>query len=448
MFQLTALTLALTLAGCGGDGVDSIDPPPPLGEQPGGTGEDGTGIPVNDIEITSIILTDTNGKVTRAITSAGASAKVTVTDSKGVPVSHAIVSFEGEGVTFGTTNGAVLTNEKGGASISVKPTDSTDTSSYVLTATTMYNELTATTPGYNFSLQSIEVSLTEVKLSSDNLTSGGNTNITLRTKDTINNVFQNDITVNFDATCGTFDNSSVVSSNQGDVSATYTAIDGNGNLCADVQTITMSPANNPIAKQTVTVSIAGVEANSLVYTTTEEVKLGASDSGSSGSGQIEFTIYANGRPAANQQVEISKVYAPDDFSFVTLKNQTVKTVSSDGQGKVIVNLYPGALPGPVEIKATLVSDTSIFALSKDVSVATGRATQNGVSISIIKNVLANDVDGDISPINVNLNDKKKFDDDVSYKFFYTGCQKNDKIKITVRTPAPAATETTRIIFVQ
>jgi len=63
-------------------------------------------------------------------------------------------------------------------------------------------------------------------------------------------------------------------------------------------------------------------------------------------------------------------------------------------------------------------------------------------------VLANDVDGDISPINVNLNDKKKFDDDVSYKFFYTGCQKNDKIKITVRTPAPAATETTRIIFVQ
>ena len=408
LFQLTFLTCALALAGCGGgDGTDVIAPTPDLGpEKPGpdDSGEDGTGRPVSAINVTSVTLTDPNGNATRTITSAGASATVKVTDKSGNPVSNALVSFQADGVTFGTSNSKVLTNEKGEATISVKPSDSTNTGSYQLSATVEYNDLTKTTPGYYFSLQSIQVSLTEFALSSTNLDSGGNTNITLKTKDAINNVYQNDVTVNFTTSCGSFDSSSVVSSNQGDVTTTYKAIDDNGNLCAGTHTITATPANNTVNKQTKTVSIAGVEANSVVYTTTEKVQLGASNSGSSSSGQIEFTIYANGKPAANQQVKISEVDTPPDFSFVTLGNQAPKTVTSDSQGKVVVNLYPGALPGPVEIKAALVSNPSIFALSKDVSVATGRATQNGVNISLSKNVLSNK-DGDTATIKASLVDR-------------------------------------------
>ena len=104
-------------------------------------------------------------------------------------------------------------------------------------------------------------------------------------------------------------------------------------------------------------------------------------------------------------MDISKVFAPADFSFVSLNNKTATTVTSDVNGKVVVNLYPGALPGPVEIKATLKSDPTIFALSKDVSVATGRATQNGFSISLSKNVLANTIDGDVSTITARLVDR-------------------------------------------
>ena len=409
LFQLTALSISLTLAGCGGgDGTDTIAPAPDLGiEQPGtgSSGEDGTGIPVSGINVTPITLTDPNGNMTRTITSVGASATVIVTDGNKNPVSNALVSFQADGVTFGTSNSTVLTNEKGEATISVKPLDSADTGSYQLSATVNYNDLTKTTPSYYFSLQSIQVLLTEFALSSSNLDSGANTNITLRTKDAVNDVYQNDVTVNFTTSCGSFDSNSIISSNQGDVSTTYKAIDGNGNLCEGTQTITATPANNPANKQTKTVNIAGVEASSIFYTTTEKVQLGASDSGSSNSGQIEFTVYANGRPAANQQVEISKIQAPTDFSFVTLNNQTSRTITSDSQGKVVVNLYPGALPGPVEIKATLKSNTSIFASSKDVSVATGRATQTGVSISLSKNVLANSVDGDTATITARLVDR-------------------------------------------
>ena len=404
LFQFTALTLALTLAGCGGGGTDTIAPEPDTGVTQPGTGG-GTEEPVSEVNITPISLTDTNGNLTRIITSSGANVEVTVTDSLGKPISSALVSFTGEGVVFGTSNGSVLTNEKGEATISVKPINSTDTGSYQLTATTEFEGNTATTPSYNFSLQSLNVVLTDVEISSTSIESGKSANITLKTKDAINDVFQNDVTVNFDATCGSFDSDSLISNNQGDVTATYRAIDANGNLCEDEQTITITPSNSPANKQTITANIQGIQANSLVYTTQEKVQLGASNSGSSSSGQIEFTIFANGRPAANKRVLISKVFAPTDFSFVSLNNKQSREVVSDSQGKILVSLYPGALPGPVEIKASLVSDQNIFALSKDVSVATGRATQNGFSLSLSKNVLAVGTDGDIATISARLVDR-------------------------------------------
>ncbi|WP_198333905.1 Ig-like domain-containing protein [Psychrobacter namhaensis] len=404
LFQLTALTLSLALAGCGGGdgGTDILPPVPDVGVQ---SGTDGTGVAVGEVNISAITLTDTNGNMTNVVTSAGASAKVTVTDESSAPISNALVTFAGDGVIFGTSNATVLTNENGEASISISPIDSTTTGAYQMTATASYNNETATTAGYNFSLQPVNVLLTDLVLSSINLNSGASTNLTLKTKDATNNVNQNGITVDFDTTCGTFDSDSVVSSNQGDISVTYKSIDADGNLCEGNQTITATPANNTAAKQTVSVTIASIEANSIVYTTDNSVELGASNSGSSSSGQIVFTVFANGIPAANQQVTINKVFAPADLSFVTLGNRSSKTVTSDSDGNVTVNLYPGALPGPVEIKASLVLDPTIFALSKDVSVATGRATQSGVSISLSKNVLANSVDGDTATVTARLVDR-------------------------------------------
>ena len=52
------------------------------------------------------------------------------------------------------------------------------------------------------------------------------------------------------------------------------------------------------------------------------------------------------------------------------------------------------------------------------------------------------------PSLVNLGVKSVDDSDVSYAFSYTGCAANDKIKVTVQSPAPDATTTTRTIFIQ
>ena len=389
LFQLTALTLSLALAGCGGGGTDTVAPAPDLGvtigTDDGGLGSGDIG---DELNISTVSLLDSNANLTRVISMSGVTAKVIVTDSEGNGVSGALVTFNGEGVQFGTSNGAVLTNAEGIATTSVVPLSSTDTGSYSLSATATYDDASATTANYNYSLQAVDITLVNFSTGEDELESGGSTIVTLQTKDTGTNQFQNDITVNLSATCGSFEEASISSSNQGNVSATYSSIDDNGNLCEGLQTITAVTANNTSSSQSINVNIKAIEASSIVYTTTNAVVLGAKNSGSSASSQVEFTVYANGVPAANQDVILDLIRSPSDFNFVSQGNRTTKSLKSDSLGRVTVNLYPGNIPGPVEIKASLSSNANTFALAKNISVATGRPTQNGVTLAIGKNVLA------------------------------------------------------------
>lgn len=410
LFQLTALSLALTLAGCGGgDGTDTIAPAPDLGvEQPGtGTGDGGIGNGDigNVLKISPMSLLDANGNLTRILSMSGATAKATVTDAQGNGVSGALVTFNGEGVKFGTTNGAVLTNAEGVATTSVVPLSPNDTGSYSLSATAKYEDMTDTTAEYNYSLQAVDISLINLKTGETVLESGASTVVTLQTKDISTGKFQNDVTVNFSATCGSFDPASVVSSNQGNVTATYKAIDSNGNLCEDKQTITAVTANNTSSSQSVEVNIKAIKASNIIYTTSESVVLGAKDSGSSSSGQIEFTVYSNGVPAANQEVILDLIKSPVDFNFISLGNRDSDTLYSDSSGKVTVNLYPGNIPGPVEIQATLKADETISASAKNIAVATGRPTQKGITLALEKNVLADNAI-DTSGVSVYLTDRQ------------------------------------------
>ncbi len=392
-FKLSALATALTLAGCGGGGGnDTVQPPADSGSSTGGT--DNTGGTASEVNISAINLTDANSTNTTTINSAGAIASVKVTDAAGNAISGAIVTFSASGgVTFGTTNGAVLTNAEGIAAISIKPTDATDTGAYTISASTTYNNITATTTNaYAFSLQPSNIFLADLTAASTSLKSGGSTNITLVTKDATTNTVQNNITVNFSTSCGTFTNSTVNSVNQGNVTTTYKAIDSNGKLCEGIQTITASTASGTTQSKSIDIAIDAIQASSVVYTTTDAINLATRNSGSSSSGQVQFTVYANGVPAANQSVVISKTYAPSDFSFISLGNQSTQTVRSDSNGIVTVMLYPGNIPGPVELKAALITDSSIVALSKNVAVVNSRATQNGITLGIGKNVLLNNTD--------------------------------------------------------
>ncbi|MFV5385721.1 hypothetical protein [Acinetobacter junii] len=397
--KLSAITISVLLASCGGGGYYGSND----SGNTSGSGENGQ-TPVTAVNITNITLSDTNNTLTNSITAAGVTAKVKVTDASGKGISGAIVTFSGEGVVWGTTNGAVLTNADGEATISVKPEDLNATGAYQISATVNYNGKSASTQPSSFTLQAANIVLVGMAPAVTSLESGASTNITLKTQDANTKVNQNNVTVNFSATCGTFEPAMVISSNQGDVATSYKSIGSDGKLCEGTQTITASGSNIPESK--VTVNIAEIKADSLVYTS-DAVNLGINSSGSAASGQIEFTLYANGTPAANKDVQIELLRAPNDLSFFALGNRAAKTVKSDPSGKVIVTLYPGNIPGPVEIKATLVSNANVSALSKNVAVSTGRVTQAGLSLSVSKNSLQNQIDGDTATIIARMVDRTR-----------------------------------------
>lgn len=400
--NFTVIALAVVLASCGGGGSD--------GYYNNGSGNSSstnpsTGEAVKTVNISAVQLIDRNGNLTQAIAAEGVIAKVKVTDQSGNGISGALVTFTVTGgVVLGSSNGAVLTNTNGEASISVKPENINTNGAYQISAIADFDGTTASTKALNFSLQATNISLVDMTAASTQLESGGSTNITLKTQDSNTKVNQNNVNVEFTSTCGKFEPATVVSSNQGNVTTSYKAIGTDGKLCTGTQKISAKGLNIP--EVALDVSIKALEANSLVYTS-NKLNLGIRKSGSASSGQIEFTLYANGVPVADQDVLIEKVQAPEDLSFVSFGNRNNKTIKSDSNGKVIVNLYPGDKPGPVEIRATLVSDINVSAISKDVSVSIGRLTQDGLSLSVSKNSLQNVIDGDAATITARMVDRTR-----------------------------------------
>ena len=401
--KFSAVALAVLLASCGGGGSDGYYNT--KGSTTGNASNPSTGEEVKSVNISSIELIDRNGSLTQAIAAEGVIAKVKVTDQSGKGISGALVTFTVTGgVVLGSSNGAVLTNTNGEASISVKPENLNTNGAYQISAVADFDGAEASTPALNFSLQATNIILVDLMAASTQLESGGSTNITLKTQDAKTKVNQNNVNVEFTATCGKFEPATVVSSNQGNVTTTYKAIGTDGKLCTGTQKISATGLNIP--EVGIDVRIKALEANSLVYTS-NKVNLGIRKSGSASSGQIEFTLYANGVPVADQDVLIEKVQAPEDLSFVSFGNQNNKTIKSDSNGKVIVNLYPGDKPGPVEIRATLVSDKNVSAVSKNVSVSIGRVTQDGLSLSVSKNSLQNVIDGDTATITARMVDRTR-----------------------------------------
>jgi len=400
--KLSTVALAVLLASCGGGGSE--------GYYNNGSGNSSstnpsTGEAVKAVDISAVQLIDRNGNLTQSIAAEGVIAKVKVTDQSGKGISGALVTFTVTGgVVLGSSNGAVLTNTNGEASISVKPENMNTNGAYQISAIADFDGATASTKVLNFSLQATNISLVDMTAASTQLESGGSTNITLKTQDANTKVNQNNVNVEFTATCGKFEPATVVSSNQGNVTTSYKAIGTDGKLCTGTQKISAKGLNIP--EVALDVSIKALEANSLVYTS-NKLNLGIRKSGSASSGQIEFTLYANGVPVADQDVLIEKLQAPEDLSFVSFGNRNNKTIKSDSNGKVIVNIYPGDKPGPVEIRATLVSDINVSAISKEVSVSIGRLTQDGLSLSVSKNSLQNVIDGDAATITARMVDRTR-----------------------------------------
>ncbi|MFZ2553946.1 hypothetical protein [Psychrobacter urativorans] len=400
-FQLTALSLALVLAGCGGgDTVDSIAPEYD-GSTPNTGGGNGNELPIGELNILESKLVDIDGNPITSVSLEGAYYEVKVTNSNGQPAANAKVTFtiDAEGIALSqTTSGATLTDSNGLARIFLKPTAPQVSGAYTITANAS-NATNSVIDNLDFLVQATTVNLSTLNVTNSQLIAGGQTAVTMTANDTLGNPISG-ILVNLNANCGQLP-SQATSNENGVIEFVYKAINTDNTLCSGNVRIS---ANSGSSTQTANLTIQAPEATSIVYTS-NDLTLGIQNSGSSATGEVEFTIYSNRTPLANSEVILSLEKSPLGLSFVQLGNRANQTLRTDANGRVSVNIYPGSTPGPVEIKATLASDSRINALSKGISVASSRPTQDGISLSFGTNALDWSIDGDETPVVARLVDR-------------------------------------------
>lgn len=400
-FQFTALTLALTLAGCGGDGVDSL-PPVQGGDGPSNPGGDDNQQPIESLNIASSRLIDANGNGITSVNLEGAYYEVLVTDKNNKPVANAkvVFSIDAGGVDLSqTTSGTKLTDIEGKSRIFLKPNAPEVSGGYTITATASDNNGNVAVNNLTFAVQATGVSLSNLEVTDSQLSAGGQTSVSLTATDAAGTPISG-ILVSLNANCGQLP-AQVTSDENGLITFVYKAINTDNTLCSGNVRISATTGNSPT--KTANITVQAPEATSIVYTSNELI-LGIQDSGSSATGEAEFTIYSNKTPLANAKVILSLEKSPLGATFGVLGNKDDFNAVTDTNGKISVNIYPGTTPGGVEIKATLASDTRINALSKGISIAGSRVTQDGLSLSMGKNVLDWAFDGDKTDVMARLVD--------------------------------------------
>ena len=405
LFQLTFLTCALALAGCGGgDGVDSL--PPVLEDGNGnnnGGGNTGSGeTPIESLNISRSALIDADGNIISSVNLEGAYYEVLVTDKDNKPVANAkvVFSIDAQGVDLSqTTSGSKLTDSEGKSRIFLKPNAPEVSGGYTITATASDSNSNVAVNNLTFAVHATGVSLSNLQVTDSQLSAGGQTSISLTATDSAGTPISG-ILVSLNANCGQLP-AQATSDENGLISFVYKAINVDNTLCSGNVRVSANTGNSPT--QTANITVQAPEATSIVYTSNELI-LGIQDSGSSATGEAEFTIYSNKTPLANAKVILSLERTPLGTTFGVLGNKSDFNAVTDKNGKVSVNIYPGTTPGGVEIKATLASDNRINALSKGISIASSRVTQDGLSLSMDKNVLDWAFDGDKRDIMARLCD--------------------------------------------
>lgn len=405
LFQFTALTLALALAGCGGgdgDTVDSIAPPPDTGvQQPGSGGSGGGDQSFQEINIISATLYNTENNIINSVGLDGAFYKIRIVDQNNQPVVNAKVTFDvdADGIDLSqTTSGSVLTGSEGMAQIFLKPSSAEVSGAYTISATASYKQQTATT-NTTFSVQATNVSLSSLTADMISLPSGGQTPISLKVTDGAGKALSG-IVVNFNSSCGQVPEQ-VASDSDGVVKAVFKAINTDTTLCSGNVRISATAGNST---QSTALTVAAAEATSIIYTSSD-VNLGIRGSGSSSTGEAEFTVYSGATTLANARVRVSLEKSPFGLTFGPNRNQADYIATTDANGQIVVPIFPGTTPGPVEIEVTLVDDPLINALSKNITVASSRVTQTGLSLSWEKNVLDWSYDGDSTKIFARMVDR-------------------------------------------
>lgn len=423
---LVGLSVAVVLTACGGGGGS-----PGASTNSGGTngtngtnettgttvttGTGGTTAPVTTTAAPKLSLSIVNqgGVVVNSVAVGGGFvARAIVVDASGAPVAAKLVTFSLNGATIATVNpGTALTNASGVAEVAVAPSSISSVGAASLSASADVAALVATGK-VDFSVAATSLTLSPITVGSNSLPSGGNTS--LQVTALVGGAPSTGVPVNvtYSASCGRVNGStssggvSVTTDGSGVASAVYTAVAADGSLCSGAITISASSAG--AAPQSTSLSVAVATANAVTFVSAAPAQIFLAGSGAVDQSIVRFRVLSSaGTAMPNVAVQFSIVTNPGGVGIGSPGSGTAVSTTTNTSGDAAVSVFSGTIPGPVKVRATLVSDATIFAESQNLTVASGPPSQRFMSLSLETfNIEGWALDGTSTQVTVRLADRQ------------------------------------------
>lgn len=368
---MTACFFALALAACGGGG----------GNASGTTNSISIGTS-SGAPTLSLAIVDSDGNIVDGNAIGNGKkyyAKSTVLDAASTAVETALVNFSVSDTKVVTLlDSSALTGKTGVAKTQIKPTSYLGGTA-IFTASTVVGSKTLTTT-LNLQTTTSNVSLQKLEAASSSISAFKNTGVVVMSYIDSELASAGAVAANFSASCGSFSPVTAYSESSGVITSTYQP----GGSCSGSVTLTATAVGSSASLTTASVSVAAAKARSVNFVdATVPLLVSKSVGGQYSRSKLTFQVLdgvGSGMTTRELVAKLSQSSINGGIKFEdgTTDDQKITTVED---GTASVTVVAGDVFTSVLVTASLTEDSSKSATSYGVSVTSGRATQNRLSIS-------------------------------------------------------------------
>lgn len=338
--------------------------------------------------------------------------RATLLNASGVAVPNELVTFSMGAYTNAVVSPtSLVTNASGVAIVSIAPASISSVGGAVVTASAQVGVGGPRVSNQtSFNVASTNVSLSAITVGSASLASAGNTSLAVTVN--INGVAASGVPINvtYTASCGRINGSgssaSVTTNGSGIASASYEAVNSDGTLCSGPVTVTASSASASSVSTSITVATA--TANAITYISPgSSVQIFVTGSGALEQYVAQFKVLSGTTAMANQSVTFSLLVNPGGVGLNSSGSTANVVATTNSAGIASVAIFSGTIPGPVKVRASLTSDTSVFAETQNVTVASGPPSQRFMSLSVETfNIEGRNIDGTATKLTARVADRQ------------------------------------------
>ena len=414
------LAAVLSLVACGGGGGSA------------GTSSGGTITPVSADPVLKGSLLDVAGAATSSISASGYTVlNVTLKDPSGNAIPNQVVDVSGDATQIVFPEGSAgLTNSSGVATVKLARASLvasgagslTVTFSYKVGSITRYpngsapptaDKVISTYIGYQ--LSAANITLTNMEAGAPTLAAYGTRQVSVQANFNGVPVSATPVQVNFTTTCGQVSPAAASTNSSGIVTVSYTATDPAGTTASSLgcsgKTVEISASTIGAAVVSKSLSIQAAPATNLSFVSVSPSMIFLANSGGATQAIAEFKLVnARGEALLGQDVTLmlkTQVVGTVKASIGSVGNIAAVTVTTDANGKVSVPVFSGTVPTSVIVNAALVSNPLVQTDSAILTIASGRAAQERVSLSIKDlSIEGFNVDGVSTNVTMSLADRQ------------------------------------------